>query len=404
MAHHSYLSPDGRSVLIVQMNSQADIIPCRVVPFQGPTEVRIVGPPNGPCRAAAWSPDGKWIYLTAKTDDFHIWRQRFPDGEPEQLTFGPTSQEGIAMEPDGKSLLTSVGSQDHNVWLHDKDGDHQISSEGDASSPTFSPDGRSLYFQMANGQTRGAELWVKDLSSGDLNSGKVDRVVPGYAMQTNSIQRKSYSLSQDGKEVAFAMNDQSGRSSLWVAPTSRRSSPRHISSPAVEDSPFFLPDRDLVFRAIEGGSNFLYRMRADGTGRRKIIPDRILELVAVSPDGRWVVAGLPNPDEEHPTVIKAFALDGSASVPLCFVYCMLNWDSNGKSIYFRFPELSRSSYVIPVMQEFGLPKVPSAGWAGIDDLANAKTIPWNVESALNPSVYAYTRENTRRNLYRIPLP
>ena len=36
MAHHSYLSPDGRSVLVVQMDSRGAILPCRVVPFQGP--------------------------------------------------------------------------------------------------------------------------------------------------------------------------------------------------------------------------------------------------------------------------------------------------------------------------------------------------------------------------------
>jgi len=137
MAHHSYLSPDGRWVLIVEMDPQGKILPCRIVPFQGANDVKIVGPPNGTCRSGAWSPDGKWIYLTAETDDFHIWRQRFPDGQPEQLTFGPTSQEGIAMAPDGKSLITSVGSEDHTVWMHDKDGDHQISSEGSASSPQF---------------------------------------------------------------------------------------------------------------------------------------------------------------------------------------------------------------------------------------------------------------------------
>jgi serine/threonine protein kinase len=404
MAHHSYLSPDGRSVLIVQMDSRGAILPCRVVSFQNPKDVRIVGPPNGMCRSGAWSPDGKWIYLSAKTDDFHIWRQRFPVGKPEQLTFGPTSQEGIALAPDGKSFITSVGSQDHTVWLHDKDGDHQISSEGDASSPTFSSDGRSLYFLMANGQTHGAELWVKDLSSGDLNSGKVDRVVPGYPMQSNSIERLSYSISQDGKEVAFAMMDQSGRSNLWVAPTNRRSSPRHISSAAVEDTPFFLPDGDLVFRATEGGLNFLYRMKADGTGRHKIIPDPILAIFAVSRDGRWVVAASSNPDEEHPASVKAYAVDGSASTPLSVVECHLNWDVTGKFVYLLFPALSKGSYVLPVMQDSGLPKIPSAGFATKDDLANAKAIPWYVESALNPSVYAYTRENTRRNLYRIPLP
>ena len=88
------------------------------------------------------------------------------------------------------------------------------------------------------------------------------------------------------------MNDQSGRSSLWIAPTSHRSSPVRMSSAVVEDSPFFLPDGDLVFRAIEGGSNYLYRMKTDGTNRHKITPERILDSIDVSPDGRWVVAAI----------------------------------------------------------------------------------------------------------------
>ena len=57
----------------------------------------------------------------------------------------------------------------------------------------------------------------------------------------------------------------------------RRSSPVHLASTATEDSPFFLPNGELVFRAIEGGSNFLYRMKGDGSDRRKIIPGRILK-------------------------------------------------------------------------------------------------------------------------------
>ena len=268
--------------------------PCRL------SAVRVVGPPNNKCLAGAWSPDGKWIYLTLamKTDDYyHIWRQRFPEGSLEQLTFGPGSQEGTAMAPDGKSFITSVGAQEHTVWLHDKDGEHQISSEGDAFAPTLSWDGRSLYFLMSNGQTQGVELWVKD-----LDSGKVDRVVPGY----NLVRAQGgYSLSQDGKKVAFAMDDRSGRSSLWVAATNHRSSPQHIPSASVEDTPLFLPDGDLLFRGIEGESNFLYRMKADGTGRRKVMPDRILDLMAVSPDGRWVVASVPNSDEEHTFAVKA---------------------------------------------------------------------------------------------------
>ncbi len=141
MAHHSYISPDGRSVLVVEMDGRGNLLPCRVVPFDGQGAPQIVGPPDKLCTAGAWSPDGKYVYLAVATDKSHIWRQRFPGGEPEQLTFGPTSQEGIAMASDGKSLIASVGSEESTVWLHDKDGDHQVSSEGYASSPHFSADG-----------------------------------------------------------------------------------------------------------------------------------------------------------------------------------------------------------------------------------------------------------------------
>ena len=65
MIHHSYLSPNGRSVLIVEMDSRGEILPCRVVPFLGNGEVRVAGPPGGEC-IGAWSMDGKWIYLTVK--------------------------------------------------------------------------------------------------------------------------------------------------------------------------------------------------------------------------------------------------------------------------------------------------------------------------------------------------
>jgi serine/threonine protein kinase/Tol biopolymer transport system component len=394
MAHHSYLSPDGKWVLVVEMNSRGEIHQCRIVPFQGSGDMRVVGPPGSSCISGAWSPDGKWVYLSANTDGFHIWRQGFPAGEPQQITAGPTFQEGVAMAPDGKSLITSVGATDSTVWLHDKQGEHQISSEGNASQPSFSADGKTVYFLMANGQTRGSELW-----SEDIPSGKVERLLPGYAME-------SYSVSLDGKEVVFAMNDQSNNASLWIAPTNRRSSPVRISSTSIEDSPYFLPDGDIVFRAIEGGSNFLYRMKADGTGRSKISPERILDTISVSPDGRWIVAGVSGASQEHPVDTKAFAADGSANVLLCRGYCGPIWDNSGKFVYLVFTELHEGTYVLPVLHDSGLPKVPPAGITRLEDFTNPKTvpIPGVVRSAASGSVYAYTRENTRRNLYRIPLP
>jgi serine/threonine protein kinase len=392
MAHHSYPSPDGRWLLVVEMDSRGGILPCRVVPFHGTGDFRFVGPPNSPCFAGAWSADGKWIYLAVTTDASHIWRQRFPSGEPQQITFGPTSQEGIAMAPDGKSLVTSVGSQDSTVWIHDKNGDHQVSSEGNAGWPSFSLDGNSLYFLMINGQSHLTELWMKDLSSG-----KMDRVLPGYSMN-------GYSVSHDGKRLAFAAKDAAGHAGIWIAPMNRRSSPVRISSTEVEDSPHFLPDGDLIFRVFEGGSNFLYRMKTDGTGRSKIMAQRVLDLYAVSPDGRWVIVAAPNSDQEHTVATKAFRLGGNEEVLLCTGYCLIDWDASGKFVFVSFK--TEHSYALPLAQQFGLPRLPPAGLSQVEDFPSVKTaiaLPDFVESAISPSFYAYTRRNTRRNLYRIQL-
>ena len=147
-------------------------------------------------------------------------------------------------------------------------------------------------------------------------------------------------------------------------------------------------------------------MKTDGTGRSKISSERILDIAAVSPDGRWVVAGAPNSDEEHPAIMKAFPVDGGAPVPLCVDYCWVSWDTAGRYAHISFLPYGSGSYALPVMHDLGLPKLPPGG-ARRQDLINVKTdiaIPRSVQSAISPSVYAYTRETTRRNLYRIQLP
>lgn len=391
MAHHSYLSPDGRSVLIVQMDDRGVLLPCRIVGV-GTGDARVVGPPDSYCFAGAWSPDGKWIYLSSntKTDGFHIWRERATGEGLTQITFGPTTQEGIALAADGKSLITAVGSTDSTVWLHDAAGDHQVSSEGAAHDSKFSADGKTLYFLMSNGQTHGTELWAKDLASA-----KLDRVLPGYDIQ-------EYAISRDDKEIGFVMQE-NGHPSLWIAPVDRRSSPVRISSNAAEDSPAFLPDGEIVYRATEGGLNYAYRMKIDGSDRRKLWLEPILDLGAASPDGRWIIASVSVPGKVSTTRMAAISTDGSQRVLICDLLCTFNWNDRGNTVYLGALD---QTYALPVSRESGFPKLPSDGIAGLEDLrkiAGGVRIPWTVDSGLSASFYTYTRQNVRRNLYRIPL-
>ena len=127
MVHLSYASPDRKWALVVEMDPVWQ--PCRVIPLDGSSDGHQVGP-QGQCTAAAWSPDGKWMYFGAELEgNHHLWRQRFPKGEPEQITSGPTEEAGVAVAPDGRSLITSIGMRQSAVWIHDAQGERAISSE-----------------------------------------------------------------------------------------------------------------------------------------------------------------------------------------------------------------------------------------------------------------------------------
>jgi len=404
MVHHSYLSPDGRWVLVVVMDAQGELTPCQLVPFDGSGGSRVVGPPHGACTAGAWSPDGKWIYVTSNQGGrFHLWRQHFPDGPLQQITSGATEESGVAMSSDGKSLLTSVGTQDNAVWVHDSGGDRQISSEGTAYGTSLSWDGKKLYYLMQSGQNPGVDLW-----STELATGKSERVVSSSAISAGASLDDRYSLSHDDKQVAFSLKDQNGVSHVWIASTEHRSSPRELMSPTSQDSPLFLPNGDLLLRSWEGGQNFLYRTTQNGSDRRKVIQDSILDIFSVSPDGRWVVAAAKVANDEHPAAINIYPLDGGPAILLCTTLCRSRWDITGK-FFFVVTDTTGGphTYILPVNPARGIPNLPAGGIYMGGELKSEKgviIIPQEVESASGPRTYSYTHQNTRRNIYRIPVP
>ncbi|MGA2299122.1 MAG: protein kinase [Candidatus Acidiferrum sp.] len=403
MAHHSYLSPDGRWVLVVLMNSLGKLTQCRVVPFDGSGQERLVGPKDAVCINGAWSPDGKWLYVSADAGGaFHIWRQRFPDGEPEQVTSGTTEEEGIAMASDGTSFITSVGTKDVTVWIHDKTGDHQLSSEGSAFQTTFSGDGTQLYFLKQSGGIGAAELWRTSLASGQS-----EQVLPGYEIEVNT-QTNDYALSPNGERVVFVQKNEKGISNLWIAPTDRHTSPRHLQSQENEDSPSFLPNGDLIYRASRNGSNYLYKKKQDGTGEKRILDQPILDFLALSPTGKWAMLAQKEPnDEEHPYRLMAYPLEGGPGTPLCRAICTGGWDSSEGHLFLSFLEKGEKTYFLPTGDRGELPKLPSTGLTNSEELnaiAGVKNTPARVESAISPDVYSFTRFTNRRNLYRIPVP
>ncbi|MGO8735744.1 MAG: hypothetical protein ACLQVM_23455, partial [Terriglobia bacterium] len=404
MAHRSYLSPDRRWVLLSEMDN-GGWLPCRLVPFDGSSSGKQVGPPGAGCTSAAWSPDGKWKYFTSDAGGrFHIWRQRSPDGNPEQVTFGPTEEEGIAIGPEGRSLVASVGMEESAVWIRDSNGERQISSEGFAEAPSLSPDGTKAYY-LVRSQGTTSSFSSGGLWAVDLRGGRSEQPLPGFAVT-------GYDISPDGRRIVFAAQDPHGESRLWVASPDRRFPPRQIPSSTSNDSPIFGPGGDIFFRATEGGSNFIYRVKEDGTGRQKVLPNPILDFYSAAPDGEWLIAGAPLPNEEITAALWAYPVHGGTPVRICAGVCNARWDRAGKFFYLALVEMgSRGgrarTIVLPVPPGGDLPKIPPSGINSAEDagrLSGVKVIDAVISPGATTSVYVFTRTSVHRNLYSIPLP
>ena len=397
MAHFSYASPDLKSVLLVEMDQHHAWAPCRVVPMDGTSDGRLVGPPGAGCMFGAWSPDGKWVYLTSNAGGAnHVWRQRFPDGQPEQMTSGPTEEEGIAMAADGRSFVTAVGLRSRSLWLHSGNDERQISVEGNAIDAKFASDGKTLVYKVVS--SLGTYPLPGSLRVVNLDTGRAEALTPGF-------QVLDYDFSADGQQVVMEAADSKGTSRLWLARVDGRLPPQQI--PNVEGrQPRFGPAGEILFRRPEGAATFVHGIRADGTGLRKVIAQPIPLLGAVSPDGRFIAGFTASPGNQT-SANQLFPLSGDSPVSYGDSIWW-NWAPRGDAVSIvGGPIPEGRSYVIPLRAGEVLPRMPAGGLRSELDVAQlpgARKVDADVVPGVSPDVYAFYRTTTQRNLYRIPIP
>jgi DNA-binding winged helix-turn-helix (wHTH) protein/Tol biopolymer transport system component len=402
MAHYSYASPDRKWALVVEM--EPGWLPCRIIPMEGSSPGRQVGP-GGECTAAAWSPDGKWMYFGAATSGArHLWRQHFPNGEAEPITFGPAEEEGLAVAPDG-SLITSVGVRDSAVWIHNSKGERPISVEGYAASnylllspPQFSRDGSQLYYLLQRQSPgSGNELW-----RANLDSDTSERLFVDFNIF-------EFDISGDGTgagEVVFSSQPPGKPSQLWLAPLDRSAPPKRIAASG-EGSPHFGPDGTVRFRYSNGKANYIGQIKKDGSNRKQITPYPISTFLSSSPDGRWLIALAPASDRAAADTMAIPTEDVGRPHRVCRGFCPTVWAPNRKTLYIALEGGTGKTVAIPLSAgEF--PEVP-AGL--VESPEKAMEVPgarlidkWNIAPSPDPSTFAWVKTKAgNRNLFRISL-
>jgi len=335
-------SPDGQTIAFVrsiQGKNTGDLI---VIPALGGPERRIADAATQ--NRLAWSPDGKWLYFSARVPPhpLALFVEPSAGGEKLRLTDPPTGSVGDvapSVSPDGRQLVfvRSLGLFKQDLFVADlRDGNiagvprRLTSDHRNKSSPVWTTDGeeivyvagefsslRAVYRVRASGGPPERVEGMGDYALGLAIAPKGHRLVYSRSFRDYNIWRMPLpgvpsgpgdsgggpgkflsstryedgpAYSPDGRRIAFASN-RGGLQQLWAADADG-SNPLALTNftEGVAGNPQWSPDgQTIVFVARPEGMADIYSIPAEG-GTPKRLTDNPAEdhNPCYSADGRWI--------------------------------------------------------------------------------------------------------------------
>jgi len=209
-----YLSPDGGRLAFVLADWATNSAAIKIMPARGGELRELVGGLEyRDLMLGGWSPDGRYLYYVVGGQSAGLWRVSTDGGAPQKLEVNMKGLRHPAVHPDGRRISFGAESeppyalcsrnletgeehlllQNDNVWIY----------------PAVSPDGR----QLAVARIEGDDSLIEILPLGGGNRREILRIRAAEALLGFPT------FSPDGREIFFSRRAPKGeRVELWRVP------------------------------------------------------------------------------------------------------------------------------------------------------------------------------------------
>ena len=294
-AAHEYspaFSPDGKQIVFRSEREGGGIF---IMGATGESVKRLTDFGYNP----AWSPDGKEIVFAtdavwgdpgARGDlNSQLWILNIASGEKRHIAVADAVQP--SWSPHGHRIAfwaAALKDPTRDIWTLPANGGESVRVTDDIHmdwNPTWSPDGKYLYFSSDRGGSM--NLWRVPIEE---ESGKA--LGPPEAVTTGGAARRGHlSFSKDGRRIAYVEDVSS--SNIWkvaldpVTATITGEPIQITRTSRGESSPVPSPDGKWLAYYLSREQEDIFVMRTDGSGLRQLTDDAYYDRVPEwSPDGK----------------------------------------------------------------------------------------------------------------------
>ncbi len=249
----------------------------------------------------AWLSDGNGLLMSAADSEntlLQVWEVACPSGEPRRITNDLNEYLGLTLTADSQTVAVVQSDRQANLWISPAtDGRNaaQITSNNydGLDGLAWTPDGKLLYTLARNAAN---DIWIVD-----------DKGKQKTPLSENAGNNTSPSMSPDGKSIVF-VSTRDGKQHIWRMDADGSHAQR-LTDGKQDLSPVFSTDGQwIIYRSYVAGNTNLFKLPASGGA-----PIRLTEVIsgvpAISPDGK-TLACIQRPVALAKVKIALVPLDG----------------------------------------------------------------------------------------------
>ncbi|HEY1402633.1 MAG TPA: hypothetical protein VGB05_00760, partial [Pyrinomonadaceae bacterium] len=311
----------------------------------------------------AWLADGSGLVFNGRdraslpSTPEQIWFVAYPGGAEQKITNDLNAYKSVTLTSDSRTLLALQSSYTADIWLSSgaSGGDNaprQLTNEGSAGTPAWTPDGRIVFQSGASGN---GDIWVMNADG----SGQRQLTFDPNNDATPDVSR-------DGRLIVFISNRSVGWS-IWLMNADGSGQRELVRNVEQYSFPHFAPDGRTVYYASRGdaGNYAFWRTGVEG-GQPVKVTEQSIGNARLSPDGKLFFTMRSEFTPNAPRQILVLPLEGGEPVRTIDApqgFDMPRWSPDGQAV----------DYVIRREGASGLWRLPLKGDAPPRQLADLKT-------------------------------